>query len=93
MASVELDRDDVLRFVTAEAKKLKIENQELTQKLGAIEKALLVKDDILRNAQNTIADLERLLEEATKPKTVTIAEGDSLSDDLRFLGYPAPAGK
>lgn len=83
-----LDREDALRFVVAEAKKLKEENTSLYNKLGELRIYAETTDKKVTEHLGTIKRLERELKEAlelaTAPKTVEVE--DSLAQDLSFFG-------
>lgn len=93
MPGIELDRDDALRYVTAEAKKLKIANIELQQEIATKTTQLANANAQYQTATARVIELENLLEEATKPRTTIVPAGDPLAEDLSFLGYPTAAAK
>lgn len=88
-----LDKDDVLRFIVAEAKKLKEENGRLqyANKIdnGRIDDLVKECDTKTATIRKLEAELEDALQAATAPKKVTV--DDALAQDLAFLGYSASA--
>jgi uncharacterized coiled-coil protein SlyX len=89
--ATELDKEDVLRFVLAEAKKLKVDNltqrSEIDGLTRTIQNQKTTIDELRTKLMTVEKELEDALQLATAPKTVVVDQ--ALADDLSFLGYPA----